>query len=151
MNKKVVLISCVSKKLTAPAPAKDLYISPYFKYNLKYARMLKPDDIFILSALYGLVPLDKTIEPYNLTLNTMKSNEIKEWADKVLVDLGKVTDIKDTDFIFLAGNNYRKFLIPYLGAYQVPFEGLGIGRQLGKLKDFTSRENPMFDSLFDNI
>ncbi len=53
--KQIVLISCVSKKLNAKSKAKDLYISPLFKKNLKYATSLNPDETFILSAKYGLV------------------------------------------------------------------------------------------------
>jgi len=51
--KKIVLISCASKKLEVKAKAADLYTSALFKLNLKYARKLKPDGIFILSAKYG--------------------------------------------------------------------------------------------------
>lgn len=51
---KIVLISCVSKKLDHKAKAKDLYTSPLFKYNLKYAEKIGADKIFILSAKYSL-------------------------------------------------------------------------------------------------
>ncbi|UZQ49968.1 DUF6884 domain-containing protein [Clostridium kluyveri] len=67
--KKIVLISCVSKKLSYPAKAKDMYISQLFKLNFNYANFIKADNIFILSAKYGLLKLDKEIEPYNETLN----------------------------------------------------------------------------------
>ncbi len=69
MKKRIVLISCVSQKLPQRAKVKDLYISTLFKFNLKYAEKLKPDDIFVLSAKHGLLPLEKEIEPYNETLN----------------------------------------------------------------------------------
>lgn len=128
--KKIVLISCVSKKLEKPSTAEDLYISPLFKKNLQYAKSLNPDQIFILSAKYGLLNLTEMIEPYNKTLNTMKIGEIKEWANLVISQLCKVTDLKNDEFIFLAGINYRKFLIPHLTHYKVPMEGMKIGKQL---------------------
>jgi len=128
--KQIVLISCVSKKLENKTKAKDLYVSPLFKKNLKYATSLKPDNIFILSAKYGLVGLNEEIEPYDLTLNKMRSNEIKEWAKIVLNQLKKLTDLKIDEFIFLAGNNYRKYLLPDITNYKVPMEGLPIGKQL---------------------
>jgi len=128
--KQIVLISCVSKKLENKSKAKDLYASPLFKKNLKYAISLKPDNIFILSAKYGLVGLNEEIEPYDLTLNEMRSNEIKEWAKTVLTQLKKLTDLKIDEFIFLAGNNYRKYLLPDITNYKVPMEGLPIGKQL---------------------
>jgi cytoplasmic iron level regulating protein YaaA (DUF328/UPF0246 family) len=82
--RKIVLISCVSKKLPRNSKARDLYISPLFKKNLQYALKLAPDQIFILSAKYGLVGLDDEIEPYEMTLNTMSVKEIKQWANSVL-------------------------------------------------------------------
>ena len=61
--KKIVLISCASKKAPFKAKAEALYVSPLFVLNLRYAKSLKPDSIFILSAKYGLLDLDKEIEP----------------------------------------------------------------------------------------
>ncbi len=131
----VVLISCVSQKLDYKSKAKDLYISALFKKNMAYAAKLQPDKIYILSAKYGLLGLDDEIEPYDLTLNTMKIKEKKEWADNVLEQLKQVEDISDTNFIFLAGVNYRKYLVEHMPNYEVPMEGLPIGKQLQYLKE----------------
>ena len=128
--RKIVLISCVSQKLDKKSKAKDLYVSTLFKKNMAYAKMLDPDKIYILSAKYGLLALDDEIEPYNVTLNTMKVAEKKAWAQKVLSQLEKVESIEDTKFIFLAGNNYREYLIPHLPHIEVPMVGLPIGKQL---------------------
>ena len=107
MSKRIVLISCVSKKLSRSAKAKNLYISTLFKLNLKYAKKLEPDKIFILSAKYGLLPLGQEIEPYEQTLNNMRSNEIKQWASRVLDQIKQVCSINETEFTFLAGDKYR--------------------------------------------
>ena len=127
---KVVLISCVSKKLNHKSKAQDLYVSPLFKKNLQYAKTLDADNIFILSAKYGLLRIDDEIEPYDQTLNKMCSNEIKEWANNVLNQLKKTTDLENDEFVFLAGNNYRKFLLPHIKHYNIPMQGLSIGKQL---------------------
>jgi len=127
---KVVLISCVSKKLHHRSKAQDLYVSPLFKKNLRYAKSLNADDIFVLSAEYGLLRLDEEIEPYDKTLNKMRSAEIKEWASSVLNQLEKLVDLENDEFVFLAGNNYRKFLLPHIKHYEIPMKGLGIGKQL---------------------
>ena len=127
---KIVLISCVSKKLSYKSPAQELYISPLFKKNLQYAKSLNPDKILILSAKYGLLKLNEIINPYEKTLNKMRSKEIKEWANKTLEQLKKVTNTNRDEFIFLAGNNYRKFLLPHIKHYNIPMQGLGIGKQL---------------------
>jgi cytoplasmic iron level regulating protein YaaA (DUF328/UPF0246 family) len=132
---KIVLISCVSRKLNTPAKAKDIYTSPLFKYNLKYAYLQNPDKIFILSAKYGIIGLDEKIEPYNQTLNEFSEKQKREWADKVLSKMKKETNLKNDEFIFLAGKNYRKYLTGHMKNSTAPLERLGIGKQLKFLKD----------------
>lgn len=138
MSRRIVLISCVSKKLPRRAKAKDLYLSTLFKLNLQYAEKLKPDNIFILSAKYGLLPLEKQIEPYDQTLNKMRSGEIKQWASEVLEQIKEVCSIDETEFVFLAGDKYRKYLLPYIKNAKIPLEGLRIGEQLQRLKGLVS-------------
>jgi cytoplasmic iron level regulating protein YaaA (DUF328/UPF0246 family) len=133
--KKIVLISCVSKKRNITTNAKDLYISPLFIKNLQYAKLLNPNKIYILSAKFGLLNLIDKIKPYNLTLNNMKCSEIKAWAKSVLYELKKVSDIHNDKFIFLAGEKYRKYLIPHLDNYYIPMKGLSIGKQLKWLNE----------------
>ena len=132
---KIVLISCARKKLNNKAKAKDLYISALFKFNLRYARSLNPDKTFILSAKYGLLALNREVEFYNKTLNNMSSNEVKEWASQVLQQLRKESDLNTDEIIFLAGEKYRKYLIPSIKNYKIPLQGLGIGKQLKYLKE----------------
>lgn len=138
MRKRIILISCVSQKLPHRAKARDLYISTLFKLNLKYAEQLAPDEIFILSAKYGLLALEQEIEPYEKTLNSMRSSEIKVWANHVIEQIKKVCLIDDSEFTFLAGDKYRKYLLPHIKSYKVPLKGLRIGEQLQKLKVLTS-------------
>ena len=135
---KIVLISCVSKKQKTPARAEELYISPFFKYNLSYAKMLKPKRIFILSAKYGLLKLNEVIEPYNMTLKKMKDKEIKDWSEKVIKELKKETSIEEDEFVITAGEKYRKHLLPLIKNYTLPLKGLGIGKQLKFLKEATT-------------
>ena len=132
--KNIVLISCASKKLPHKALARDLYISPLFRYNLAYAQTLDPDRIFILSAMHGLLPLDAVIEPYDLTLNNLPAKHLHLWADYVIRQLRQQADLTDDHFIFLAGEKYRRYLIPHLSSYDIPMKGLTIGRQLQFLK-----------------
>lgn len=134
---KVVLISCVSKKLDKKSKASELYTSPLFKYNLQYALSLQPDKTFILSAKYGLLDLEQEIEPYNETLNQKSKEEIKLWAKQVTEQLREKSNLDEDDFIFLAGERYRKFLIPKIKHFSVPMQGLGIGKQLKFLKENT--------------
>jgi cytoplasmic iron level regulating protein YaaA (DUF328/UPF0246 family) len=130
----IVLISCASKKVPHRAKAKDLYISPLFNLGLQYARSLNPDDIFILSAKYGLLGLEQEIDPYDLTLNGMLDRDVKAWANSVINQLGNVVDLQNDRLIILAGERYRKHLLPHILNYTLPMRGLGIGKQLQFLK-----------------
>jgi hypothetical protein len=60
----------------------------------------------------------------------MSVSSQREWAARVLRRLAAVTDLQRDQFVFFAGLPYRKFLIPHLARYEVPLEGLGIGKQL---------------------
>lgn len=113
--RKIVLVSCVSKKNRGTHKAKDLYASPLFRKAYEYAESLNPDKIFILSAKYHLLDPEAIVEDYNMTLNTFSAAERKEWANVVL---------EQDEIIFLAGKNYwqeliasgkvRKYERPYL-------------------------------------
>lgn len=96
------LISCVKTKKTVKSEAKDMYISPLFKYMYIYAKH-RCKEVYILSAKYGLLPENAVISPYNKTLNNMPESKKKEWADKVMIQIKKKYDINNTLFLFLGG------------------------------------------------
>ena len=114
--KTVVLIACCGKKLQGTFPAEKLYQSALFKKSLTYAKKLQPDVIYILSAKYGLVGLSQEVETYNVTLNNFSVSEKKAWAQNILQLLKKNTDVQHDKFIFLAGSNYRRYLLPLYSA-----------------------------------
>lgn len=129
------LVSCVSKKLPYPAPAKDLYVSDWFKKARAFVEA-QGSPWFILSAEYGLLHTDAVTAPYEKTLNKMGANARREWANAVMQalepHLAKVKTV-----VFLAGGRYREFLQPQLLArgiqVRVPMDGLRIGEQLAWL------------------
>lgn len=132
--KTVVLLSCVATKAPTPQPAEKLYQSALFEKSLNYAKHLKPNAIYILSAKHYLLPLNKVIAPYDKTLNDMGADEVKEWAQRILAMLRKSGyDLQRDKFIFLAGSRYRKYLEPELRNYSVPMDGLRIGQQMAWL------------------
>ena len=57
----------------------------------------------------------------------MNVSEKKKWSNEILQ---KCEIISSTNFIFLAGENYRKYLVEKLPHYEVPMKGLQIGKQL---------------------
>jgi hypothetical protein len=142
--KRIVLIACVSKKGSKRAKAKDIYKSPLFINSLKYAHSLNPDKIFILSALHHLLNLEKEIEPYDVTLSNIslekrkkKPNlkiltnaEKKVWGVSVIKQLSEIADLKNDQFIILAGQSYIKPIRQYLTNIIEPLAGLRQGERV---------------------
>ena len=129
------MISCVGEKLPYKARAEELYTSTLFILSMRYAKSLKPHAIFILSAKYGLTALDQEIEPYELTLNKMRKSQVENWAEIVLDQIRSHCDLQEHEFVILAGQRYRKYLIPHMGHIEIPLKGLRIGEQLKWLKE----------------
>ena len=132
---RIVLISCVSKKRKLPSMAKDMYVSPLFIGAYRYARKLEADKVFILSAKHGLLEEEDWISPYDETLNTKPVSEVKEWASKVLCSLSEKSSLQDDEYIFLAGERYRKYLLDNIKHCSIPLKGLSIGKQLSFYKE----------------
>ena len=147
--KRIVLISCVSKKGPTKAKAKDLYKGPLFTSSLAYGISLKPDKIFILSALHNLLDLDTEIEPYDVTLSYVSPDKKKKkpnlkvlskaeanlWGQIILEQLSKVTDLKKDTFIILAGQSYIKPIIDNILNFTNPLKGLRQGERVKFLND----------------
>jgi hypothetical protein len=135
---RVVLVSCVSRKLTHPAPAADLYQSAWFKKARRYAE-LHAERWYILSAKHGLLIPDQVIEPYDLSLYPLDGRQRQRWAREVLALLLQVTDKRQDKITVLAGSLYRAPLVRWLKnigyTVHVPMEGLGIGQQLRWLNE----------------
>lgn len=134
MGKLIVLIGCAKEKCLFKSVAEEIYISPLFRLSLKYARKLKPDAIFILSAKYGLITLRDEIKSYNITLNKMAAVRRKAWSLKIIDQLAIDFDLQKDHFIILAGTRYREFLLPYIASFEIPLYGLPIGKQIQFLK-----------------
>ena len=129
------LVSCVAKKLPRPAPARELYTSPLFR-KMRGLVEAQRWPWFILSAKYGVVAPERVIEPYEKTLNDMRSAERRHWAEGCLRALGPhLAHVRSV--VFFAGENYREFLKPALAnrgiEVHVPMQGLQIGKQLAWL------------------
>ena len=131
--KTIILISCAAKKAKEKSKAEDLYISPLFKKSLAYAKTLTTtDNIYILSAKHHLLPLDKVIAPYDVSLQkdvTRKEDRAK-WGTKVIEELKKVANIEEDKFIILAGKNYVVPIENSLSNLELPLKGKGIGQML---------------------
>jgi hypothetical protein len=65
-------------------------------------------DLHILSAGYGMIPADQVVVPYECTFATMKTKELRQWADKLQVPQGFRETVGQTyDLgLVLLGDNY---------------------------------------------
>jgi len=133
--KSLGLVPCASLKQEYPCEASEMYsASDFFRKAYSYATK-KYDFVVILSAKYGLLFPDDKIEPYDLTLNKMRSRQRKEWAEIVFNQMKRRLRLKDFDKVFFhAGKKYRQYLIPKLENIgiecEVPLEHLKIGEQM---------------------
>lgn len=130
------LVSCVSRKKSGPAAAKDLYVSDWFRKARDYVESRK-GTWRILSAEYGLLNPETTVEPYEQTLNRMGVVARKDWAARVLNDL--LPQLSGVDrVVILAGQRYREFLVneieSQVASIEIPLKGLKIGQQLAWFK-----------------
>lgn len=135
---KIVLISCVSQKLTYPARIKDLYTSPLFKKTWDYTvKFEKPKDIYILSAMHGLIKWDTMCDPYDKTLLDMSKEEGLEWAEKVKIQIIEALgeDLSKYEFVLFAGSKYYENLLDFFpnNSLRLPLGKLPIGKRLGVL------------------
>ena len=135
----VILISCGKSKQNYPCKAKDMYIGVLFRKSLQVAEKIHPNKILILSAKYGAIPLTKEITPYNITLNNFNEKGKKTWARKVIKQLTEAGVKKEDELIFLAGENYRKYLMEIYKNSKCPVAGLTLGKQLSLYNKILSK------------
>ncbi len=130
-DKKIVFVSCVKTKNAGLLKAEDKYNSPLFNKQLEYAKTLtEKQNIYILSAKYGLITLDTIIDDYNLTLNNFSEKEKKVWSYNVIKKAKSFNISKEDKIIFLCGVNYSKYLKKYFLNNEDPTKGLSLGNKL---------------------
>lgn len=132
--KTICLIASRGNQLDAPAKAKKLYVNSIFKACYRYAKILQPDLIFILSAKHGIVKPDDIVHPYDDTLNNKSKSVLIAWAIQTLDKLNLFCDLSNDKFIFLAGGYYVKHLSSRIKNYETPLEGVKMANQLHFLK-----------------
>ncbi|MCB1079694.1 MAG: hypothetical protein KDM64_17890, partial [Verrucomicrobiae bacterium] len=107
---------------------------------LKGAKSLSLE-LHILSAGYGMIPEDRSVVPYECTFATMKSKELRQWADQLGVPVGFRETVKapfDLGLILL-GDNYLDACAldagVAFGGPTVLFCGTGMAKKLPALKN----------------
>ena len=142
----VALVGCGKAKLDQAAPAKCLYTGPLFRAARAWVEATY-SEWWILSGGHGLVHPEQVLEPYEATLNT--EAERRQWTwdtfGQIVLEraCGRFPDLTGDPLlvpivVILAGQHYRRYLVPDLKAagYQVhvPLDGMGIGQQIAWLR-----------------
>ena len=136
---RIVFIGCVKSKEDHRCEAQDMYISPLFEKSFAYAQQLQPDRIYILSAKYHLLPIDKVISPYDLTLKDMDADERREWG--VCISMMEKEGISPNDeAIFLCGELYIENIRDWFSNPIEPLKGLPLGESLHWLDENTEEQ-----------
>ena len=135
----IVIIPCGGKKRSVASIAAELYVGPYFRGCLAYARSLVSDaDIYVLSAKYGLVTLVDELEPYDLRMGNagcVTPRRVQEQAAAM--------GVLDERVVALGGVDYTRVVRAVWRSVTTPLTGVGgIGKQLRWLKEHRSGGMP---------
>jgi hypothetical protein len=134
--KPIVIVSCGQKKRAEKCRADEMYIGPYHRACLAYARSLTDDgSIYILSARYGLLRLSDEIEPYEKRFQSHSDYaEFYELVRGQIAPLG----LEHARPVVLAGRDYRD-LCDSFWICESPLTGVGgIGKQIQWLTNKTA-------------
>lgn len=132
MRTRPAIIGCSKTKKQNTCAAHDMYQGTLFKKSHMYCTLVPHiDDIFIISAKYGIIKPEKIIKPYDLFLKNISKNELDKWIDKVSKQIKKY---KIKNPLFLTATAYSA---PFSG--ENLFTGMGLGVRLSFLKNEIDR------------
>jgi hypothetical protein len=129
----VVLVGCSKKKRAGRHPARALYQGALFKAALAHAGRIVGAETFVVSALNGLVLIDRELDAYD---HKLRASEREHWAYGVSVALRQQMKGRTHAATILAGETYAEALRTYIAALDptveacTPLAGLPIGAQL---------------------
>jgi hypothetical protein len=141
----VTLIGCGKTKVSHRAQARELYLGTLFRRSLQYA-LLASDEVYVLSALHGLVGLDDELDPYDFAMKDRPVSDRERWARRVVSDLGVRLPGLPLRITCLAGADYANPLFrPLLERGVVlerPLAHFGVGERLRWLATETQPLTP---------
>ena len=120
---KIGLVGCSKKKLVGNHLARDLYQGNLFQKSLAIAERLDLNMIYILSAKYGLLELDRYVDSYEDDLTVKNKTERFYWAELVK------NKLPAGEYYYFCGKKYWEFL----PSGSTMFQGRGIGEILSNL------------------
>ncbi|MCX5161892.1 hypothetical protein OOK39_21865 [Streptomyces sp. NBC_00264] len=135
----VVIIPCGAAKLDHAAPAAELYTGSYHRACARAAAALTANGgtVVILSALHGLVPLDRVLAPYEMRMGSTGSvtaDVLREQARELGLD-------RAADVTILAGLSYTAPALAVWPHASTPLAGLaGMGHHMQALAAIAAGE-----------
>lgn len=150
----IVFVGCGVTKMKNPCKVKKMYAGNYFQTCLAYAQTFtSQDNIYVLSAKYGVLPLEKVIEPYNKTLKDMTPQEKQDWKNMVIKQMENIGINQDTPVTFICGKNYHSLFSDYFNNITLPLPQQRILIQqhfmIEEIKKYNKTHNPKI--LMNNI
>ncbi|MFF3353367.1 DUF6884 domain-containing protein [Streptomyces sp. NPDC002917] len=139
MPQPIVIIPCGAAKLDHAAPAAELYTGSYHRACRRAADTLTANGgtILILSALHGLVPLDRILAPYDMRMGAAGSvtpDLLRKQARELGVD-------RATNVTIIAGLSYTAPALAVWPHAATPLAGLpGMGHHLRALAAIAAAE-----------
>ena len=153
--KTIMLIGCGKSKAKTKCAVRDMYTGSLFELRLELAKA-SGYEAYVLSALHGILELDRVIEPYEKTWPRVKTVSLDKaaWAVGVAMQLidSLSDDEKPSDFAVLihAGEPYVNPLMAVLHCLGfralAPMHGMGIGEQLHGYRQMIDRVNRVNES-----
>lgn len=104
------LISCGNKKSPIPIEAIDMYTGSYFLAIKEYLYRIgvNREDIYILSAKYGIIHANDIITPYNVKFGTKNPDIIS--VENISKQVDKYNMNNFNKLYFIGGTEYKKIL-----------------------------------------
>lgn len=134
----LVIVPCGARKLPERAPARDLYVGPYFRAALAWAESVTDGDpkrVLILSARYGLIRPWMVRAPYEQRMDLPGAIS----TERVRGQAHYGYHLTDYPHVLAVGGAAYLDVVRAVWPHAVaPFEGLPLGRQLSALAAATA-------------
>jgi len=134
----LVIVPCGAAKAPFPRPAGELYTGSYHRLTRRAADALtSSDNIRIISALHGLLPLDQVIAPYDLRFGrpgSITAEQLQEQAHQQGL-------LGHPDVVILTGRDYTRLAQQVWPHTRTPLAGTpSIGEQQHRLARIAAGE-----------
>lgn len=132
--RRLLIVESVTKKRSAPGPAKDVYDSRLWAARRRYAEQSGLPWL-VLSSRHGLLDPGETIEPYELRLGDLDENAYEAVARRVIEQLSSHSPLDGLLVEAHVRDAYADRLAPAVaaggGRLEQPLRGLSTCGQLG--------------------